>query len=101
MESININKFIPEAADAFGQLMTFEAQQEETSPVKPPSEFLQGSKWKVFKEGAIAFFNSIRGHGHIPLAYIICEDEAPNPMMIYDDEHQRLIAVTPLQGIEF
>ena len=43
MESIDINEFTPEAADAFGRLMTFEAQEEETSSVKPPSEFLQGS----------------------------------------------------------
>jgi hypothetical protein len=81
--------------------MTFETQEEDTSTVKPPSEFQQGSKWKAFKEGAITFFNSVRGRGNILLAYIIREQEIPDPLMVYDNEHQRLIAVTPLQGIEF
>jgi hypothetical protein len=59
LESIDIIEFTPEAADAFGRLMAFETQEEDTSTVKPPSEFQQGSKWKAFKEGAIAFFNFV------------------------------------------
>lgn len=101
MESMDINEFTPEAADAFGCLMTFETQEEEAMTVKPPGEFLQGSKWKPFKGGAIAYFNSIKGRGLIPLAYVIRENEIPDPNQVYDSEHQRLIAVTPLLGIEF
>jgi len=45
-------------------------------------------KWKAFKEGVIAFFNSQKGCGQIPLAYVIREEAAPNPNAIYDTEHQ-------------
>jgi hypothetical protein len=41
-----------------------------TSLVKASSEFKTGSKWKPFKEGVIAYFNSIKGTHNIPLAAI-------------------------------
>lgn len=93
--------FTPDIADAFSQLMTFESQEEEQTNVKPPSEFKPGSKWRTFKEGAIAFFNFIRGCHNIPLAYVIRSQEDPDPDIVYETEHQRLIAITPHQGLEF
>jgi hypothetical protein len=100
-ETIDELEFTPEAMEAFSKLMSYEQQEDETTTVKPPTEFTVGSKWKPFKEGAIAFFNSQKGRGQIPLAYIIRNDAIPDPNDVYDTEHQRLIAVTPLQGIEF
>ncbi len=41
--------------------MTYEAKEEDVV-VKPPAEFKTGSKWKPFKEGAIAYFNPSKGH---------------------------------------
>jgi hypothetical protein len=81
--------------------MSCEQQEDETTAVKAPAEFIVGSKWKPFKEGAVAFFNSQKGRGQIPLAYVIRDNDVPDPNAIYDTEHQRLIAVTPRQGIEF
>jgi hypothetical protein len=43
--------------------MSFENNQDEepATQVKPPTEYKTGSKWKPFKEGAIASLNSIKG----------------------------------------
>lgn len=87
--------------EAFGKLMNMEsqAQQEDSTQVKAPSEFKPGSKWKPFKEGAIAYFNSIKTKSMIPLSYVIRDQAQPDPDGLYDSKHQRLIAVTPLEGI--
>jgi hypothetical protein len=62
--------------DSYGRMMSLMTQDEETSTiVKSPAEFKTGSKWKPFKEGAIAYLNSVMGTHGIPLAYIICEQE--------------------------
>jgi hypothetical protein len=100
-ESIDANEFTPLAAEAFAKLMTFETQEKEATTVKALADFMPGSKWKPLKEGVIAYLNSIRGRDQVPLAYIIHDEEIPDPMAIYDNEHQRLIAMMPLQGIEF
>jgi hypothetical protein len=81
-------------------MMTFEAKEEDTI-VKAPAEFKAGTKWKSFKEGTIAYLNSIKGTHNIPLAYVIREDEVPPPNQVYQSEHHRLILITPLLGIEF
>ena len=63
-EYIGAEEFTPPVADAFSQLMAFESQEEEQTNVKPPGEFKPGSKWRPFKEGAIAYFNSIPKYQH-------------------------------------
>ncbi len=73
--------------------MAFEDQEDETTAVKAPSEFTVGTKWKAFKEGAIAFFNSQKGRGQIPLAYIIREHAVPDPNALYDNKNQCIIAL--------
>jgi hypothetical protein len=100
-ESILASDFTLQAAEEASRLMAFEDQEDDTTSVKPPTEFTMGTKWKAFKEGAIAFFNSQKGRGHIPLAYIIRETANPDPNAVYINEHQRVIAIMPLQGIEF
>jgi hypothetical protein len=82
--------------------MSYESQDDEQqTTVKSPGEFKAGSKWKAFKEGVIAYLNSVCGGHNIPLAYIIRENEVPDPNEAYNTEHQRLIAITPLQGLEY
>jgi hypothetical protein len=83
--------------------MSFENNQDEepATQVKPPTEYKTGSKWKPFKEGAIASLNSIKGLHNFPLAYIIRDQENPDPNAVYQTEHHRLISITPLVGIEF
>jgi putative NADH-flavin reductase len=67
-ESIAALDFTEQAAEDAEKLMAFESQDDDTTAVKPPSEFTAGTKWRAFKEGAIAFFNSQKGRGQIPLA---------------------------------
>jgi hypothetical protein len=91
-EALLPNLFDQAALDTYGAMMAISAQEEELV-VKPPGEYKKNMKWKNFKEGAIKY--------DIPLAYVIREDEQPVPYQIFQSEHHRLIAVTPLQGIEF
>jgi hypothetical protein len=70
-ESFTAPEFTVPVAEATGRLMAFEDQDDETTAVKVPSEFTTGTKWKAFMEGTIAFFNSQKGRGQIPLAYVI------------------------------
>jgi len=102
-ESIESGQFTQAALDAYGRLSAFEANQEEEAAmhVKPPAKYKTDSKWKPFKEGAIAYFNSVKGSHSIPLAYVIRDKEIPDPNAIYQTEHHRLISVTPLAGIEY
>jgi hypothetical protein len=58
-ESIDAAEFTPLALEAFSKLMTSEAQDRDASTVKASSEFKAGCKWKSFKEGVVAYFNSI------------------------------------------
>jgi hypothetical protein len=82
-------------------LLKLESQEEESSTVKEPTEYKTGTKWKAYKEACIAYFNSIHTKSHIPSAYVICEHEEPDPDEVYLSEHQHLIAVTPLYGMEY
>jgi hypothetical protein len=100
-ESILAAKFTLQVAEEASKLMAFEDQDDDKTVAKPPAEFTTGSKWKAFKEGAIAFFNSQKGRGQIPLAYIIRDVAVPPPNAVYDNEYQRIIAIMPLQGIEY
>jgi hypothetical protein len=100
-ESIAASEFTPAALEAFATLLQLDKQEEDTSQVKPPSKFKANTKLKQFKEGTIAYFNSLHTKSQIPLAYVIRENEVPGPNDIYESEYQRLIAVTPLHGIEY
>jgi hypothetical protein len=97
---INDTLFNQAAVNTYGAMMALAAQEEELV-VKPPGEFKKDTKWKGFKEGAIAYLNAIKGKYNIPLAYVIRENANPLPNQVFQSEHHRLIAVTPLQGIEY
>jgi hypothetical protein len=82
--------------------MSQERKNEENEGVKAPPEFKTGHKWKPFKEGCIAFFNTNLGTDRVPFSYIIRENQDPaDPMAAYPNEHARLIAITPHAGPEY
>jgi hypothetical protein len=100
-ESIAPNLFTDHSIISYGRLMTQEDKDEETEGVKAPSEFKTGQKWKPLKEGCIAFFNTNLGMDRVPFSYIICPDAQPgDPAAVYPNEHARLIAIAPHQGLE-
>jgi len=88
------------AIESYGSMMVLEDKDEEIV-VKAPGEYKRDTKWKAFKEGAIAYFNGIKGNHNIPLAYVIREDENPQVNMVFQSEHHRMIAITPLVGAAF
>lgn len=45
--------------------------------------------------------NAVKGKDDIPLAFVIREDAVPQPNQVFQSEHHRLIAITPLQGLEY
>ena len=102
-EPIDAGHFNQAALDTYGRLLSFEINQDDetATQVKPPAEYKTGSKWKPFKEGAIAYFSSVKGAHNIPLAYVIREQEIPDPNAVYQTEYHRLISITPLTGIEY
>lgn len=101
-ESTNAMEFTPLTLDAFTKIMASETQdKQDSTAAKAPSEFETGSKWKPFKESVVAYFNTILTKDLIPLAYVVREDEQPDPNAIYENEHQRLVSIAPLEGLEF
>jgi hypothetical protein len=68
--------------------------------VKEPPEFKGNIKWKLWKESVISYFNSSLTKDFIPLSYIIRENDDPIPGVMYESEHQRLVAIAPLRGTE-
>jgi hypothetical protein len=101
-ESTAAGQFTEAAIQAYGHLMAQESKDDETEGVKAPVEFKAGSKWKPFKEGCIAFFNTNLGMDRVPFSYIIREDAAPgDPNIVYPNEHSRLISITPHAGLEY
>ena len=101
-EAIEPALFTQSTIETYGTMMSISsASADEENIVKAPAEYKTGSKWKAFKEGTIAYLNGVKGRHDIPLAYIIREDAVPLPNQVYLSEHQRLIAITPLQGVEY
>ena len=68
--------------EEYGAMMNMTDMDEENI-VKAPAEYKTGSKWKAFKEGAIAYLNRVKGRHDIPLAYIIHDNEVPIPNQVY------------------
>jgi hypothetical protein len=86
--------------ESYGAMMALEDKDEEIV-VKAPSEYNKDTKWKSFKEGAIAYLNGVNCNHNIPLAYVIRETAVPQAGQIYQSEHHRIIAITPLMGAAY
>jgi hypothetical protein len=99
-EPIDAPLFTQAAIESYGAMMALDEKDEEVV-VKAPGEYKKDTKWKSFKEGAIAYFNGIKGNHNIPLAYVIREAEVPQAGQIYQSEHHRIISITPLVGAAY
>jgi hypothetical protein len=69
-EALDPGLFNQVTMELYGLMMAL-SEKEEEIVVKPPTEFKKDTKWKSFKEGAIAYLNGVKGKYDIPLAYII------------------------------
>jgi hypothetical protein len=99
-EPIDAPLFNAVAIETYGTMMAIGAKEEKTT-LKAPTKFKTGTKWKALKEGTIVYSNSLKGKHNIPLAYVIWDNEIPQPNQAYQSEHLRLIEITPLTGIEY
>ena len=99
-ESIMPALFNQAAIDEYGAMMALSAKDEEVV-VKAPGEYKKDTKWKAFKEGALAYFNGVKGNHNIPLAYVIRAEEFPDANINYQTEHHRIISITPLAGAAY
>jgi len=99
-EPINAALFTPQVLEQYTAMMTMTSKEHDTG-IKTPGEFKKETKWKTFKEGLLAYLNALKGKHNIPLAYIIKENENPQANQAYQTEHHRLIALTPLIGVEY
>jgi hypothetical protein len=54
------------------------------------------SNWKVFSEAMETYLGQLKGTGHIPLSYVICQLALPPDDAQYQTELQQSIAMAPL-----
>ena len=69
--------------------------------VKAPEAFKKDTKWRPWKESVQTYLNAQLGQAHIPLAYIIREQDEPIPGSIYTKKHEELVQGLVLHGSEF
>lgn len=99
-EPIEAGLFNQAALEAYGATMALMMKDEDII-IKEPAQHKTASKWKAFKEEAIACMNGIKGKHNIPLAYIIREHKASLGNPAYQSDHHRIIVITLLVGPEF
>ncbi len=92
--------FTQAAIETYGATMAL-IEKDEDIIVKAPAEYKTGTKWKAFKEGAIAYLNGIKGSHNIPLAYVVRDNAVPQVNQVFQSDHHRMIAITPLAGPEY
>jgi hypothetical protein len=99
---LNPGLFTLSVAKHFGQLMIKEAVAKDMDKeVKPPEKFGPNSKWNIFKEGFETYLTSLKGHGEIPLSYVIRKSEVFDGMEMFDTQREHLVNTIPLQGPDF
>jgi len=92
--------FTQAAIETYGATMAL-IKKDEDIIVKAPAEYKTGTKWKAFKEGAIAYLNGIKGSHNIPLAYVVRDNAVPQVNQVFQSDHHRMIAITPLAGPKY
>jgi hypothetical protein len=97
---IDAKLFNQAAIETYGAIMALIEKDEEVI-VTAPAKYKTGTKWKAFKEGAIAYSNGVKSNHNIPLAYAIRENAAPAVNQAFQSDHHRMISLTPLVGPEF
>jgi hypothetical protein len=69
--------------------------------VKQPDAFKKETKWRQWKESMSTYLHSQNRNANVPLAYIICENDAPNYDKVYPTIHDQLVECAILTGPEF
>jgi hypothetical protein len=69
--------------------------------LKMPEKFKLTSKWTYFAEAVDTYLNRLKGHGRIPLNYVIQNVEVPEEGTVYATGQELVIARTPLEGDHF
>jgi hypothetical protein len=98
-EPIDAALLTQDAIETYGATMALIKKNEDII-VKAPAEYKTGTKWKAFKKGAIAYLNGIKGSHNIPLAYVVRDNAVPQVNQVFQSDHHRMIAITPLAGPE-
>ena len=89
---VDADMFTLEVVEVFGQKMLAEYEDKDADiDVKTPDKFIISSKWSVFKEGFETYLNSQKGHGTIPLSYVIQVLDVVDPLETYETEYKRVI----------
>ena len=79
-----------------------EADQSETScTAAKPKKFVKESNRLSFDQAFQNYLSTIRGVYGVPLKYVICDVEIPEPEMIYNTFTEWAIARTLLEGANF
>ena len=99
---VDANMFTLAVAEVFGLKMLAELTDNDVDiDVKAQEKLMIGSKWNVFKEGFETYLNSQKGHGTIPLSYVIRVLDGVNPLKMYETEHEQLTKTVTLYGPDF
>jgi hypothetical protein len=69
--------------------------------LKMPENFKLNSKRIYFAEAVDTYLNRLKGHGHIPLNYVIRNVEIPEDRAQFATEQEFAVATTPLKGAQF
>jgi hypothetical protein len=77
-----------------------EGQEKKPDP-KLPDEFKLNSKWLVWEEAIMNYFNQVTGGLGAPLSYVLCRDAIPAAGVAYATEMEEHIARRPLTGDQY
>ncbi len=69
--------------------------------LKMPEKFKLNSKWTYFAEAVDTYLNRLKGHGRIPLNYVIRNVKIPEDGAQFATEQEFAVATTPLEGDQF
>jgi hypothetical protein len=63
-----------------------------------PGKFKDERKWPEWQKAFVNYLSIIPGVFRVPLAYVVREDEEPNPEAEYLNFTEKVIASAPLYG---
>ena len=79
-----------------------DAQVEMISKAADPRKFNDESKWSDWEPAFVNYLSSIPGSYHVPLSYVVQEQEDPVHDRDFGDNFvSEMIACTPLHGAHF
>jgi len=102
-QDINPELFTREVAisEAIKMVNIEEESKATDAELKMPEKFKSNSKWTYFAEAVDTYLNRLKGHGRIPLNYVIRNVEIPEDGAQLATEQEFAVATTPLEGDQF